>query len=134
MHRNHHAASGGGLKVEGVKAQVGNEKLANRSLKIINENNQYKYEPDQNEDLNKQIKRFQKQNRHKMLCKQAEGLEKIQEIVAAKEKLRYFKQVLDFTIELADKEYTLESKQAHRNGFLNRVTRTILFKRWIEAF
>jgi len=46
MHRNHHAASGGGLKVEGVKAQVGNEKLANRSLKIINENNQYKYEPD----------------------------------------------------------------------------------------
>lgn len=58
-----------------------------------------------------------------MLCKQGEGLEKIQSIFAYKEKERTFKLLIDFTIDLADKEYTLESKQAHRNGFLNRVTR-----------
>jgi len=45
MHRNQNAASGV-PKIEGVKAEVGNEKLINRSLKIINENNQYKHSPD----------------------------------------------------------------------------------------
>ena len=52
MHRNHNSASGVKNK-DGVKTQVGNEKLINRSLKIINENNQYKDYPDQNEDLNR---------------------------------------------------------------------------------
>jgi hypothetical protein len=44
-----------------------------------------------------------------------------------------FSVILDFTIDLADKEYALESKQAHRITFLNRFTRNILFNRWIEA-
>ena len=30
---------------------------------------------------------------------------------------------MDFTIELADKEYTLQAKHGHRNGFAAKVTR-----------
>ena len=69
-----------------------------------------------------------------MLCKQAEGLERIQRIAANFKLEKSFRVVLDFTIDLADKEYALESKQAHRNSFIKRADRNILFHRWVQAY